>query len=139
MKLKSKISKIVHSFTSTQWKLFSVVWTIILLFLSLLSSQQASKLSIDLIGFDKLAHLIFYCILCFSWMMALVPFKYKHFVIFTAIVTLGIMVEFAQLRMGKGRSYEYYDMLANTAGTLMGIYLFGKLSHNIRNEAIPSN
>ncbi len=43
----------------------------------------------------------------------------------------GILMEFIQLELGSGRSFSWYDIIANTTGVVVGIiiYVFASRNH----------
>ncbi|MEZ4910538.1 MAG: VanZ family protein [Saprospiraceae bacterium] len=124
----SKLFSFLLYLPSKIWLWFSIVWTILLLTLSLISVRQAARFSIDVIGFDKLGHFVFYTVLTLSWLMTFKEKKQIRYVIIGSIISFGILIEILQLKMGVGRAFEYFDMLANIIGTLCGIVIFYNLN-----------
>ena len=72
------------------------------------------------VGFDKLNHLLAYAAIC-GWFGSCVHRRWLFAVILFA-VCWGVLMEFLQSRTGY-RTFEYYDMLANTLGALIGAVL----------------
>ena len=106
----------------------AIFWTILTLYLSLISARSASKFNIwDFTGTDKLAHLIFYAVFSFLWCMSLRKRNVeKKYVLFFSIF-FGILMEICQLYLFNGRSFELFDIIANIIGSVVGLILFKKI------------
>jgi VanZ family protein len=105
-------------------------WTILLIFLSLISKDSASKISLfDFQGSDKVGHFLFYAILSFLWANAFHSSKIKNRFTFVFIFCsiLGILLEFLQEYITQGRKFEYFDMIVNALGVLFGLWVFKKI------------
>lgn len=125
MHLKSSLIKIRESI----YLRMAVFWTVLTLYLSLASAKTLSDINVwNIVGLDKLGHMVFYALLVFLWCMACGRnSKWKiYFVIFLTI-SFGILMEIFQLYMSKGRSFEFNDVIANTFGVFMGFILFKNL------------
>ncbi|KAF0700509.1 Aste57867_8970 [Aphanomyces stellatus] len=64
---------------------------------------------------DKYGHSLAYAVLAFWWTQLPLP---RHRVAF-ALVALGVAIEFVQ--GWTGRSFDYFDMLANIQGVASGV------------------
>jgi VanZ family protein len=105
----------------------AVFWTILTLYLSLISARAASKFNVwDIIGFDKLAHMIFYTVFSFLWSMSFRSIDQIEKKILFFSISFGVLMEICQLYLFNGRSFELYDILANIIGSIMGVILFKK-------------
>ena len=101
------------------------IWTLLTLYLSLISARQAAKFNMwDILGIDKLGHLVFYTIFSFLWCMALARTQTTKKNIFIFSVSFGVFMEICQLYLFNGRSFELYDVLANIVGSFIGVILF---------------
>lgn len=118
---------ILKTLSNRTYKILAIAWTILTLYLSLISARSASKFDLlDFVGFDKLAHLSFYTIFSFLWAMSLRDTNTnKNFVLFFS-VSFGILMEICQFYLFNGRSFELYDILANIIGSFLGVILFKK-------------
>ncbi len=67
---------------------------------------------------DKIGHLLAYGTLMFWWAQHFVTTR-KRFAVATALIALGIAIEFVQGWSG-WRAFEYADMVADAAGVLLG-------------------
>jgi VanZ family protein len=69
---------------------------------------------------DKLVHLTCYLVYAFS-LQQILKRKYRIGILIYCIL-FGVVVEFLQEQTGY-RSFEYADMLANSLGALLGIFI----------------
>ena len=105
----------------------AILWTCITIWLSLISARTASSLNIwDFVGFDKVAHLVFYAIFCFLWSMGLRQKSNLKIIPIIFSISFGVLMEFCQFYLSNGRSFELYDILANIIGSFLGVILFKK-------------
>ena len=81
-------------------------------------SLTPSPPTVDFEASDKVGHLAAYGILML-WFCRLYYFAATRMLLGALFVAMGIGLEFAQGALGF-RSYELLDMLANTAGVLLG-------------------
>ncbi|HKE94491.1 MAG TPA: VanZ family protein [Povalibacter sp.] len=70
---------------------------------------------------DKYEHTILYLILTL-WFTGLYP-RSRYAVIATALFVMGVTIEIAQGAMHLGRTADVHDVMANTAGILIGLML----------------
>ena len=78
-------------------------------------SLTPSPPEVDIEGGDKLGHLAGYGVLMF-WFAQLYARRIFHA---AGFIAMGVALEFLQGWLGY-RSFELYDMLANSAGVLLG-------------------
>ncbi|MFW5701050.1 MAG: VanZ family protein [Cyclobacteriaceae bacterium] len=114
-------------FINTYWK--SIAWCIIIVWLSLTSSNKIPKISTS-IEIDKIAHVIMY--LVFS-ILLIAGFdqdnnlktskKYRYLALFIAL-SIGLLMEILQMGVTETRSAEWLDMLANTIGATLGVLMY---------------
>lgn len=115
--------------------------TLIILYLSLIPNLKLA--TIDLIPTDKLYHFIAYAFLSTTW------FSYALFVknkeqntlfngIAIALIVFGIVVEVLQENFTDNRTFDWWDILSNSAGILIVYFFFrknkvklGKLIHQL--------
>lgn len=81
-------------------------------------------------GADKIVHLIMYLgfSLLFCWSVKSEHNYFRMFFIVLVTLCWGIFMEFLQLEMHMGRSFSYYDILANFLGVMSGISIYVLLS-----------
>ena len=97
----------------------AVFWTMLTLYLCLISAR-------NLVGTDKIAHMVFYAVFSFLWSMSLRKrnVEKKYVLIFS--FSFGVLMEIFQLYLFNGRSFELYDILANIIGSIIGVILLQK-------------
>lgn len=84
-------------------------------------------------GADKMIHFTMYFIfsLLFSWTLKTELNYYRIFFIVLVTVGWGILMEFLQLDMHMGRSFSWYDALANSIGVAFGILIYSLASRKV--------
>jgi len=92
-------------------------------------------------GADKLIHcgmyFVFSVLSC--WTLKSEQNYSRLFFIFMGTVGWGILMEYLQLNMHRGRSFSWYDELANSIGVTFGILIYILVSRiNIANSASKS-
>ncbi len=127
-------------FSIPQWLrvLLSVIYLCIIALLSLLPSYDLPQIPL-FTGADKIIHTLMYTGL--TWLVCWMIYAEKnhswYYLTVLLSITWGIFMEWCQLRMHFGRSFEYFDILGNTIGTLLGLFIYittivkyRKLTHN---------
>tara|TARA_R110002072_G_scaffold534_2_gene3561 strand:- start:101996 stop:102349 length:354 start_codon:yes stop_codon:yes gene_type:complete len=76
------------------------------------------KATPDINNFDKVIHLSVYI-----WLSWLAGHCLNSFKTITLLIVYGLAIELIQPMTGY-RSFEFYDILANSSGVLLGHYLF---------------
>lgn len=122
--------KVKHKKLSTRYYVYAAIfWSILTIFISLISGARLNTLKfIDVIGIDKVGHLVFYTMLSFLWSGACVRVKYEKFFVIFFCTTFGFLMEILQFYLFIGRSFEFFDALANFIGVLIGIFLYHTLN-----------
>lgn len=106
--------------------LIALVLTILIAYLSLISLNNLIP-KLEFGYFDKIAHIIAYTFLTFSWFLALCLKNVKilkFLVIVISIIFYGIIIEVIQGNYTPNREADIYDVLANTIGIIFGIGVF---------------
>ena len=113
---------------------FSLFYTLVITVLSLVRLGNIPKLNT---GFnDKIAHFLFYAILCLMWFLSFYAFKVKRslFAASAFSILFGIIIEIIQDQATVYRTAEVLDFLANTIGALaMTILIYLKKEVIIKN------
>lgn len=104
----------------------AITLTIVIAYLSLLSTPlKIPKFTFGY--FDKIGHLFFYTMLTLSWFLALSLNKIKilkSILIILAILFYGIIIEVLQKVATTNRNAEFYDVIANISGIILGFSFF---------------
>ena len=81
-------------------------------------------------GADKVIHFMMYFMfsMLFSWTLRTEMNYLRIFFIVLVTVGWGVLMEFLQLDMHMGRSFSWYDALANTIGVVFGILIYVLIS-----------
>jgi len=114
-------------FSIRQWLriTLSLIYMILVAFLSLLPTNDFPQLPL-FPGADKIVHICMYLglavLACWS-MHAEIKRQWYFAVVFFAI-GWGTMMEIFQFLMHMGRSFEFYDILANSIGALIGVSIY---------------
>ncbi|KAH8819658.1 hypothetical protein F5884DRAFT_761321 [Xylogone sp. PMI_703] len=84
-----------------------------------------SSLQVDALINDKVLHTLTFFILttCFYWILDTSRRRTLHFTLFVCTGILGIGSEFLQGILPNGRTFDFYDIVANIVGSLGGLGL----------------
>jgi len=110
----------------------AVIWAVVVAFLSLSSVSIVPKfIWSDLIGVDKLGHVVFYSILGLLVFYGFYkhPKRYRYMVLWTVLMCsgFGILMEVLQMWMRTGRQFEFLDILADVIGVLIAYCIFNAI------------
>ena len=101
----------------------SFLYSVILLVLSLVNVSSFPKLnsSFD----DKIKHFIAYFIFGICWGIYFKISNYSKFLVkvFLFGLTFGLIIEVLQYSLTTYRSFDIYDVLANSLGVLMSLFI----------------
>lgn len=115
--------------------------TIFVLYLSLMPTDNLPKVDIE--QADKFYHLTAYVFLSITWFGHFFVFKNKQQnltfnIIAGALILFGIVVEVLQTTLTDYRTFDWWDILSNSAGIMIVYFLFkfnksklGKLKHQL--------
>ena len=111
---------------------FAVLWTIVILFLSLATIGTIGE-SISVPFKDKYVHFTFYFVFTLLWNTF---FYYRNsnsnfkFKVVLIAITLGVLLEIAQGIFTTTRTPDILDVLANSIGAIIGTVLISKIYKN---------
>lgn len=108
------------------WKWFTAFWALLIFVLSVIPGEDLPSVSIW--EADKLAHGFVYMVLGFSLVKLLNQqfntevrrWKNSFLAIFLCIL-FGLCIEVIQGELLASRTFDVYDLLANTIGCLLGV------------------
>jgi VanZ family protein len=116
----------------------AILWVIVIMFACLTPGDQFPQVSFlsRIPHFDKIVHFTMYFIFALLLMSGFSRQYGKTSVkayIFSFILAFlpGVLIEFIQEKVG--RSYDIYDMIANTAGIIVSLLLFNSIRWILRN------
>lgn len=113
------------------WKLLPVSWTLLTIILLCLPGATIPSAGIFAAkGIDKLVHVLLFGGIVFFWAFNLYAcrgekLKWRKTIAILAFlsIALGIVLEFLQLYCIPNRSFDGYDIIADSAGALLaGLY-----------------
>ena len=120
---------LIPSFVKFSKQLFwslPLLWGAWVIYLSLLPGNSGMLILFGIPHFDKIAHLGAYGVWSFLFLLAAQKtfgsIKTKRWWIVGSLAIIGIGLEYGQLFMHEGRSFELLDMIANGVGAICGIF-----------------
>ena len=116
---------------------FAIAWAMLILFACGASPGTLSELRLeDLFGYDKPIHALLFG--GQAWLLIKANLKYhkgsRHKVIILwcmVSAVFGGLIELMQKFIFTGRSYDYYDMIANTLGCVIVYFIASKKFKNV--------
>ena len=114
-------------FSIKQWLRISLslIYLTIIAFLSLLPPNDFPELPL-FPGADKVVHTCLYLGLAWlsCWSMHAEHKKIWYLLIILLSISWGAIMELFQFLMHLGRSFDLYDILGNSVGTLIGVLIY---------------
>lgn len=112
--------------------LASFLYTALILVLSLVNLEKVELVNLNVS--DKFYHGVCYAIMMFLWSFYfsawLFKFQFKQKAILAiVIVTFGIIIEILQLTLTSHRTFDWWDVVANGIGVLLGLSVFSILQY----------
>lgn len=107
----------------------------IILVLSLTPGNKLPEIKFTLFEIDKIVHFLFYFILALLMSFGFYSKKnepfYKRVVVIIAIgISIGGLVEILQGNFIPNRCFDFFDIFANSSGTIAGYVIFEKYCIN---------
>lgn len=103
----------------------SLIYLGFIVFLSLLPSDDFPSVPL-FFGADKIVHTSMYLglalLVCWSMHAEIKPVWYYLIMLFS--VGWGVMMELFQLLMDVGRAFEFNDIIGNSIGSLIGVFIY---------------
>ena len=103
-------------------KLLAISYTILIVVLSL-SPIPGAIPSFKFFEIEKLIHLTMYFILILLWGINLISFKFSLIKILFLTIFFGLLIETLQYLLPFGRYFDLGDIIANSAGAIIGIII----------------
>jgi len=119
------------------WLFLAIVWTGIIFFLCLISSEDLPSINLKIEGTDKGVHFTFHFIFTILWMLYLnasfqkITKRQTIKVILTSFL-FGIVIEILQELYTTTRKADVFDVLANTIGALAASILLYFILNRIK-------
>lgn len=101
--------------------------------LSLLPPDDLPKVPL-VAGADKLVHFLMYLIfsILLSWTLKTEIQYPRLFFVISVTIGWGLIMEYLQLSMQAGRSFSWFDILANCLGVISGILFYVLASRKLQ-------
>lgn len=117
-----------------RWKIFrskfvAVLWLLIMCVLFFLPGSVLPEPNwLNQIHFDKIVHIGLFAILLFLWRSAFnLQGKNYYWMLFITAILYGFLVEIVQLNWVPNRSFDLYDVLADSVGSALGLWVSGQV------------
>lgn len=104
----------------------AIILTFLIAYLSFISLNNLIP-KVEFGYFDKIAHIISYTSLSFSWFIALCLKKesnLKSIIIVLSILIYGIIIELIQGKIATNREADIFDVFSNLIGIIIGFGMF---------------
>lgn len=104
----------------------AIILTFLIAYLSFVSLNNIIP-KLEFGYFDKIAHIISYTSLSFSWFIALCLKKesnLKSIIIVLSILIYGIIIELIQGKIATNREADIFDVFSNLIGIIIGFGMF---------------
>lgn len=113
---------------------YAILWALFILFACGAQPGTLARLRLeDLFGYDKPIHAFLFGMQSWLLIKARLPFSANHrkTILLACIMSAcyGATIELLQKWVFVGRSYDYFDMLANTLGCII-VYLIARKKFN---------
>ena len=103
---------------------------VITLSLVILSLMKIPAHNLGVTHLDKWQHCFAYFALSISWLIVFYKKKKKLLVVVCCIL-LGVIIEILQNTLTSYRTGDYQDVIANSLGVLLGLFVFNKIGTKI--------
>lgn len=109
------------------------LWIVVIFVLLVMPSSEVNKVNVRIPHADKLVHAFIFgvMVLLFGWAYRKEPFSknaLKIFVVTIITCIYGILMEFVQkYALTKPRSYDEWDMVADSIGAFAGFFIIRKV------------
>ncbi|MBT8261631.1 MAG: VanZ family protein [Bacteroidia bacterium] len=119
--------------------LLGVIYTLIITFASLAPDRGVS--TFDILFLDKYVHVVMHWLLTFIWLSYFFLGDQNHFsskMVILALITCffyGIVVEAFQHWFTETRTFDFFDIIANAIGDLLGLLSFMMIRKKMNYES----
>jgi len=121
-----------HLLVHNLFKLLALSWTILIFYFCLEEAPSVPKITFQYK--DKVVHFIFYFVFVYFWAKSLKNIRFNYTLIILVLALLiGITIEFLQENFTVNRTFDWYDILANSIGAIAGFTFINKCC-TIKNE-----
>lgn len=120
-----------HLLVHNLFKILAFLWTLLIFYLCLDDVPNIPKFTFQYK--DKVVHFIFYFTFVYFWTKSLKNKSLNYILIILFLgVTMGIAIEFMQEKFTLHRTFDWYDILANSIGAIAS-FMYVKKFYAIKN------
>ncbi len=105
-----------------KYKIAAIIYTLAVAYVSLTPLDKYNLPNFNMA--DKIVHVLLYFFLTFVWLLAYPALLRTKWTYITIIIAWGILIEFLQAFVVSGRSGDVNDALANSLGSILGLFSF---------------
>lgn len=106
-------------------KPLAIFWILLISFLCFLPGSALPKAGwLDDMSFDKWVHFGLFAVLLFLWRFQFPETKKYHYILFGGAALYGFGVEVIQHYFIPNRSFDLYDVVADMAGSIAGLWFW---------------
>ncbi|WP_353148924.1 VanZ family protein [Flavobacterium sp.] len=111
-----------HLLGHNLYKIIAFFWTLLIIYLCLNDVSNLPTISIK--NIDKIIHFVFYFVLVFLWIKGMKRTSmYRFLIVVVLAIFLGIGIEFLQKYCTPKRTFDWYDIVANSLGAISSFFL----------------
>jgi len=118
------------------WLFAALGWTLTILYFCLASSKSLSAFKVPFLGYDKVLHAGIFFTLVILWLLyyqsGIVLSKKKYAVVALIVFLYGVLIEILQKMLTQDRHADFFDVLANSVGIVLAIFIFNIYTKIIR-------
>jgi len=108
--------------------IIAIAVTAVVLYLSLVKMPSYNA---GIVHLDKLQHCFAYFILSSLWLLVFSK-KNKKYLIVLCCVLFGILIEVLQNELTNYRTGDYLDVIANSIGVFLGLFVFNQIKKKLK-------
>ena len=114
-------------------KALAISWFIIMNILFVLPGSALPKAGwFSDIQLDKWIHVGLFAVLVFLWCSAFTPLFKKIWIALVVAIAYGLLVEIVQKYWVPNRSFDLYDVLADAAGSVLGLFVWLRVNKKVK-------
>jgi hypothetical protein len=114
-------------------KALAISWFIIMNVLFVLPGSALPKSGwFNVVQLDKWVHVGLFAVLVFLWCSAFTPLFKKIRMVLVVAIAYGLLVEIVQKNWVPNRSFDLYDVLADAAGSMLGLFVWLRVNKKVK-------
>lgn len=112
-----------------RYKMVAITWLLVMCVLFFLPGSALPKEGwLEAIHFDKIVHIGLFAVLLFLWRSSF-EWRIRHYgyLLLLMAIGYGFLVEVVQLYWVSNRSFDLYDVAADAAGSVLGLFTWSRV------------